>query len=227
MSFIDTITNNRLWSKHSVKLVWLLAILFFTTIMISIIWNAWNLSKVKQSNYQTQELEPIAQSTQPGYNVSDITNANLFGDPAPPVVVEDAPETTLDLTLEGVLWSSDNTTGRAIIMVGKKAAELYSVGEEINGAGASVDEIRDGEIILNRNGVFESLPLIKLTTSGNREIITFVDDPLPEDYLNFDGVQVPAQPNVITPPNDTNTTRSVRRPNFSGLDRALEKIGDL
>lgn len=242
---MNAILNNRFWNKHSVKLMWGLAILFFFWVILSIAWNAWSQNKTKQANYQPQNVEPIAQTTRANYRVEDIIEANLFGDSTPAVaVVREAPETTLDLTLEGILWSSDKTFGRAIIVAGNRTAELYSVGEKIKGATAEVEEIRNGEIILNRNGVLESLTLLKFSESGNREIFSFSDETA-SDFDNVSGFDelsdlqqqndrqqqniTAVEPRQVetTIPNSNSNQQQVRRPNFTGLDRALDKIRDL
>jgi type II secretion system protein C len=241
MDAFNIIANNRLWNKHGVKLVWLLALLLLALTLLSIGWTTWRQAEIKQTNYQPQTIAPIKITNKPTYQVNDIVTANLFGDPTPAPVVKVAPKTTLDLTLVGVLWSSDNSVGRAIIMSGKKAPELYSLGESIKGAGAKVEEIRNGEVILNRNGALESLPINKLIDSSNRIVVSFPDelevdsfeDDSLENYID-DHSSVDIEPdnseinnNIQVRTSDSGKTQRVRRPNFSGLDRALEKMGEL
>ena len=236
MNALLTITNNRVWNKNGVKIAWLVAILLFALTIISILWTTWNQVKVKRANYQPQTIAPIKTASRPTYQVKDIVAANLFGDPTPAAVVKEAPKTTLDLTLVGVLWSSDNTVGRAIIMSGKKPSELYSLDEEIKGAGAKIEEIRDSEVILNRNGALESLPLKKLIDSNNRIVVSFPEnsDEDFEEFIDDHGSTEPittnqrtASSNLTERSTGTNQNRRVRRPNFSGLDQALKKMGEL
>ena len=141
-----------------------------------------------------------------------------------------APKTTLNLTLQGILWATDANIARAIIMTGKKKSELYSVGEAIKGAQASVKEIRDGEVLLDRNGTTESLPLLKKTSSGNRQVISF-SDPVRGKLISSNTAArrviqrnqpVQARKKGAGPP-----SKKIRKPNFSGLDKALKKMGDL
>ena len=187
---------------------------------------------------ESEKINIISKNTHPAYRVNDIVSANLFGNPAPTVVKQTiAPKTTLDLTLVGVLWSSDNNLGRAIIMAGKKASELYSLGEDIKGASASIEEIRSTEVILNRNGALESLPLLEKQTNGNRPILTFENDIESDEAIlsnirsNTDNRAANPQATVISSNQTENTAptnnRRVRQPNFPGLDRALEKMNDL
>ena len=236
MDFLNTISNNRLWNKHGLQAVWGLALFCALLSVTTIIWSAVTQSKTKQLNYQAQVIAPVTKKPRLSYRINDIIAANLFGDPNPTIVVKKAPKTTLDLTLQGILWATDPNFARAIIMSGKKKSELYSVGENIKGAGASIKEIRNGEVLLNRNGTTESLALIKKTSSGNRVIITFTD---PNQSLASQASQIPASASKrfltkqaigekIKQSNfkqraKNGAPRKVRKPNFSGLDRVLKR----
>jgi len=238
MELFNAISNNRTWNKHGNKIAICLAIVCFLLAITFIGMDIYNNKKIKTIHYSPQTLQKI-NSSGPNYSVNNIVAANLFGNPNPPKIVQNAPKTTLDLTLQGILWASDNSLARAIIMSGKKKSGLYSIGEEIKGAGVSVKEIRDNEVLLNRNGAVESLPLIKNTTSGNQQIISY------EDSLINASNSLASRPNIDiqadfkksanarpqttrgkTIPADAKS-RKLRRPNFSGLDRALKKIGEI
>jgi len=241
MDLLNTISNHRLWNKYGTQLLWFVAILCLGIAVGRIGLSAYTQSKIKQVNYQSQEVKSLARNKRPSYRINDIVSANLFGDPTPPkkVVVQKAPKTTLDLTLQGILWASEPELARAIIMTGKKNSELYSVGETIKGAGASVKEIRDGEVLLNRNGATESLPLVKKTTSGNRQLITFVTPKsnfdevasvgTTEKVSRFRANNQQARNNVTSRAAraQKGKPRKIRKPNFSGLDNALKKMGEL
>jgi len=115
---------------------------------------------------------------------------------------------------------------RAIIVSGKKKAKLYSVGESIKGARVSIEEIRSNEVLLNRNGAIESLSLIKKKGKHNHSIITYTDSP----NTNSEPVRNASQISRSTPRKsraDNSQARKVRKPNFSGLDRALKKINEI
>lgn len=234
MELINTISNNRTWNKHGVKIVWALATLFLLIVLLSIVWNAYNQSKVKNTNYAPQNIQKIAKKKVANYQVNTIIRANLFGDPNPKPVQKVAPKTTLNLTLQGVLWASDESIARAIITSGKKKSGLYSVGEEIQGAGASIKEIRDREVLLNRNGATESLPLAKNAKKNNKKIITYVDQdnrsaalPASAGSSSPTGQTSISRSTPRTPSASSSNPRKIRKPNFSGLDRALQKIGEL
>ena len=115
-----------------------------------------------------------------------------------------------------------------------KETELYSVGESIKGAGASVKEIRGNEVLLNRNGATESLPLIKKTASGNRQIISFTQAEPQITEVSAASTSRASTANQALEriqakkPNSPNgKPRKIRKPNFSGLDRALKKMGEI
>jgi type II secretion system protein C len=211
-----------------------LAVVCLLLAISKIAWSGYTQIKLKEENYKAQTIPPISKATKPTYNINDVVSANLFGDPAPKVVVEKAPKTTLDLTLQGILWATDSNLGRAIIMSGKRKSELYSVGDTIKGAGASVKEIREGEVLLNRNGATESLPLQKKAVSGNREIISFSSPNPAEENVrplvevsNNSSNQRSIQAAASKPRAENGAPRKIRKPNFSGLDRALKKMGEI
>lgn len=244
MELFNAISNNRTWNRHGTKIAICLAIFCFLLAITFIGMNIYNNNKIKQINYTPQIIKKITNSG-PNYSVNNIVAANLFGNPNPPKLIQNAPKTTLDLTLQGILWASDNTLARAIIMSGKKNSGLYSIGEEIKGAGVSIKEIRDNEVLLNRNGAIESLPLIKNSKSGNQQIITY------EDTLQNASNKLASPPNIdiqasFNKAESTGSSgsrivqtargkpippdakpRKLRRPNFSGLDRALKKLGEI
>ncbi|MFT5136684.1 MAG: type II secretory pathway component PulC [Arenicella sp.] len=227
MDLFKTISNNRLWNKHGTPVVWLLACLILLIAVSRVAWIGYSQSKIKNANYLAQNIDPLVKSSKLLYRVNDIVSANLFGDPAPKIVVENAPKTTLDLTLQGILWATDSTQARAIIKSSKRSSELYSVGEDIKGAGASVKEIRDGEVLLDRNGATESLPLLKKTSSGNQPLISYLDQTA---AIELGGNTRTLNRNVSKPVSraaSNATSRKVRKPNFSGLDKALRKMGEI
>lgn len=96
-------------------------------------------------------------------NVSGVQRLNLFGSAAEKEktvepVVTDAPQTQLNLKLTGVVASSVNESGAAVVdFRGKQAA--YGVGENIEGTRASVHEVFVDRIIIRNGTRFETLML--------------------------------------------------------------------
>ncbi len=229
MGIVNSLTNNRTWSRHGVKIVWAIAALVVLLVFASIGYAEYTYRLAKKANYAPQTLAPIANSKGPQYRVSDITSANLFGDPRPKeVVTKNIPKTTLNLKLVGVLWASDQELARVIIQSGNKKANLYGIGESIEGAGASVKEIHANEILISRNGATEKLPLVK--KKGGEDIITY-------ESVSFNDTEQAANRyqdrnnnigrSTRKPISPNGQNRKIRKPNFSGLDRALEKMGEI
>ncbi|MFT7526907.1 MAG: type II secretion system protein C [Arenicella sp.] len=231
MDLFKIISNNRLWNKHGTLAIWLLACLALLISVSRIGWTSYSQAKIKNTNYQPQDINRLVKSSRQRYKVNDIVSANLFGDPTPKKeVVEKAPKTTLDLTLQGILWATDSTQARAIIQSGKKSSELYSVGESIMGAGASVKEIRDGEVLLDRNGATESLPLLKKTSGANGPLITYTDTAAEIQIASSTRTLERNASNStkrVRSPSSNTPPRKIRKPNFSGLDKALNKMGEI
>jgi general secretion pathway protein C len=103
-----------------------------------------------------------------GLDLRPVLDAHLFGEAAetgPAPVVEalvDAPDTTLNLTLTGVLSSEDSSEGWAIIDSDRNEANIYYVGDTIdNTGGASLHAVYDDRVLLNRAGRLETLRLPK------------------------------------------------------------------
>jgi type II secretory pathway component PulC len=202
-------------------------------VILSVAWNIKTQSKIKAANYTEQPIAPIKKNTQYSYRINDIVSANLFGNPSPIAITKAAPKTTLDLTLQGVLAATDNAMARAIIMSGKRNSKLYSIGESIQGAGVSIEAINANEVLLNRNGAIESLPMIKFNNSGggNNSIISYSDSntgQISESGLRKSSARATQVSRTTAKPRSPNgEIRKARKPNVSGLDRALQKMGEI
>ncbi|TAP22344.1 type II secretion system protein GspC [Alteromonas sp. KUL17] len=95
-------------------------------------------------------------SGQNGVNIAKIQQMNLFGNaaakPAEPVAeVTDAPETRLNLTLTGVVASSEQEAGTAIIE-NRGSQAVYGLGEKIEGTNATLQKVYNDRVII-KNGV--------------------------------------------------------------------------
>ncbi len=233
MELLNTISNSLIWTRHGVKIVYGVSILFLLLSTSSIAWNIKTQHQTKTANYAKQSIAPIENRPKHTYRVNDIINANLFGNPNPAPVVRVAPKTTLDLTLQGILAASNTAMARAIIVSGKRNSKLYSVGESIQGAGVSIEEIKTSEVLLNRNGAIESLPLKKLKGSkgSSHSIISYTDGgsgQISQPSLQTASARSSQVSRSNRKPRSANgQPRKIKKPNFSGLDRALQKMGEI
>lgn len=97
-------------------------------------------------------------------NINAIKALNLFGNaaakPTPVVetVVADAPETTLSLTLTGVVASNQSQEGAAIIE-NRGKQNTYGLGDKIDGSNAIVKEVYADRIIIRNGARLETLML--------------------------------------------------------------------
>lgn len=234
MNLLNTISTSRTWGLHGTKIAYSVAIVLLILSLASMVWHARGQSAVKAQNYAPQDIAPIKTKVKETYRVNDLVRANLFGDPSPAKVVQkNAPKTTLDLTLQGVLSATDENMARAIIMSGKRSSKLYSIGETIQGAGVSIEEIRASEVLLNRSGAIERLPLVKGrgSSAGDNSIISY-SNTSPSRAPNPELVSNARASNSVSrstprPRSANGERRKVKKPNFSGLDRALQKMGEI
>ena len=96
-------------------------------------------------------------SSQSGVDIRKIQQLNLFGNAAavpktePEREVTDVPETSLNLTLTGVVASSQQNAGTAIIEH-RGSQAVYGLGEKIEGTNATLQKVYADRVII-RNGV--------------------------------------------------------------------------
>ncbi|MBJ2129425.1 type II secretion system protein GspC [Alteromonas sp. IB21] len=98
-----------------------------------------------------------------GVNIAKIQQLNLFGNaaakPAEPVAeVTDAPETRLNLTLTGVVASSEQDAGTAIIE-NRGSQAVYGLGEKIEGTNATLQKVYNDRVIIKNGARNETLML--------------------------------------------------------------------
>jgi general secretion pathway protein C len=101
---------------------------------------------------------PAASANLSTVHVSEITSAHLFGETHSTVDDANAPQTSVQLVLAGVLAVPDPKRGLAIIGPSSGTAKLYSVGSAIPG-GVSLHSVYSDRVLLDRAGVIESLYL--------------------------------------------------------------------
>jgi len=129
---------------YCAKLTWL----FLTPTMEA---NSWQL--------------PASQNSQQHQSKVNFSNFHWFGQPnikdTAPVQksdITDAPKTTLNMTLTGVVAHTDPNRSMAIIEY-QAAQDTYIINQKITSSRASVAEIHSDRVILKNNGKYETLML--------------------------------------------------------------------
>ncbi len=99
-----------------------------------------------------------------GINLNKVNSLNLFGRyqavamPDEVIEVKDAPETRLNLTLTGVVASSEKNAGAAIIENAGQQ-ETYGIGEKIKGTRATLAQVMRDRVLIKQAGRLETLML--------------------------------------------------------------------
>ncbi|OCH40211.1 type II secretion system protein GspC [Aliivibrio fischeri] len=121
----------------------------------------------------------VSQGKQGKDSLSELLNSQVFGrfnaeqkiDQPKAVEVKDAPKTRLNLTLSGVVASSEPSLSLAVI-ANRGKQNTYGINETIDGTRASVKAISADRIIISNNGRDETLMLegveyTKISTERN------------------------------------------------------------
>ena len=109
--------------------------------------------------------ESAVTDSAPAVDLASIVNAHLFGIAALAGDPSMAPATSASLVLAGTLAGSDPGQGWAIIGASAQAARVYAVGATLPG-GSRLASVYPDRVILDRNGLRESLSLPRLTGGG-------------------------------------------------------------
>ena len=165
-------TANQLWlqlvknqQKINVLVVALLAI-FLLSYGAELTWRLWPQPTDNNRLKNISSGQPVTpKNSNSRLNLADIKRLNLFGDyNAAPVEekelteVTDAPMTRLNLTLTGVVASSDKDQGAAIIENSNKQ-QTYGIGEKIEGTNASLKVVYADRVIIKNGQTSETLML--------------------------------------------------------------------
>ncbi|WOT05185.1 type II secretion system protein GspC [Shewanella youngdeokensis] len=134
--------------------------------------------KLVPNDPATSRWTPTAASSAPSasINISAIQALGLFGDASavaaqPKVapkaeVITDAPKTSLSIQLTGVVASTAEEHGLAVI-ASSGSQETYSLGDKIKGTSASLKEVYADRIIITNSGRYETLMLDGLDYNTN------------------------------------------------------------
>ena len=234
MSLSNNLSNTferiaKLPQQKVTQVIILLFICYIAYLSAQITWLG--LSKPNHnSNLKLNGVPSVSKTTQERISVRAIQALNLFGafstqkeEKVEEVVIEDAPETRLKLVLSGVVASSDKATAAAIIESAGKQ-ETYSIGEQVTGTRAVLENVFSDRVILKVSGKLETLMFDGLIFDKNIKPIKprgVKSNQIAEKSSN----RTSSTPNVIDQRNNrtlTSTTKSLRKE----LDSDPGKITD-
>lgn len=145
--------------------------LSYAIVIFSVVYVAFLFSQLFWLLWPVPQTQPLASASQVysqssgGVSSQNIVANNLFGKAAegevakPAPVVSDAPETTLNVRLTGIVAvSQDDGAGLAIIE-SQGRQETYSVEQAIKGTRAKLAQVLPDRVILDVSGRFETLML--------------------------------------------------------------------
>lgn len=166
-----SLINSKIQRIASIKNETLSQWLFVFLIILSAWMGAglfWQINSFfNQQTIQAELIPGMSPTSRHKKLASAIIKNHLFGNaaksqpqPSPDVIVEDAPETRLNLKLRGIYASDDPKLSNAIIENGRGQQDLYFIGEKIPGErNLSISKVMKDKIILMRNGNFETLTM--------------------------------------------------------------------
>lgn len=162
------ITTDQLWSfwqKHQKTINLLVVILLSIYLLAYAAELFWRLFPEPDSDNQQVVVTQVAGNSNKKQqtNIDAIKRLKLFGDPGAvkqevKPVVQDAPETQLNLTLTGLVASTEEQDGAAIIE-NRGEQNTYGIGEKVDGTRAVVKEVMPDRIIIDNGGRMETLML--------------------------------------------------------------------
>lgn len=148
--------------------------LFFVVTILLAAQVTWKLIPANPPSAAWQA-SPITAVSVAAVNLQDVRNLYLFGNhdasqvKSVPVVetITDAPKTSLSILLTGVVASTAESQGLAVID-SRGMQDTYGLGDKISGTSASLKEVYADRIIITNNGRYETLMLdgLPYTTNG-------------------------------------------------------------
>ncbi len=127
----------------------------------------------------------VEQVNKPARNIAQF---KLFGDAnkqAAPVAApqKELPKTTLRLTLTGVSAGAGDKTASALIEGPDRSTLLYKVGDSVPG-NATLNNVYDDRVVLNRSGRLENLYFPKVSKGGGQYLAQVKNEPTERSAVN-------------------------------------------
>ncbi len=157
-----------LYRRHENKVILLVTLILSVYLIMTAAKLTWSLmpqpAHTPINGAAVNQVPNNSNSSNARVNLSAITKLNLFGDATakPPAPVqqdlEEVPETKLNLVLSGVVSSTDEAQGAAIIEYRNKQ-NTYGLGDKIEGTNVTLDEILIDRVIIKNASTRETLML--------------------------------------------------------------------
>ncbi len=150
--------------KQLHMLVVVLLSLYLLAFAASMVWQIIPEPSLSATPSVSSGAAPVATNSQSGVNLRRLQQLNLFGDasavdqPDTTPVVTDAPETRLNLTLTGVVASTLEKAGAAIIE-NRGTQATYGLGDKIDGTNATLQQVFHDRVIIKNGAQHETLML--------------------------------------------------------------------
>jgi len=151
--------------KRVAQLVMALLLVYIAHISANITWSLVPQAQQSHSSAsQTSSRNKYSNKENKSIDVAKIQSLNLFGQynetavEEPEIEMANVPETTLNLTLSGLVASDDKTIAAAIIENQGKQ-ETYGIGDIIVGTRASLEQVLMDRVLIKQSGRLETLML--------------------------------------------------------------------
>lgn len=160
---IDSITSLKKYCFEIDRLIdqdWFMPALVITGIasaflLINTIWGLFSLtSHTAIDNQNMTKIAPMKSSI----DATQLAQAHIFGDAAIALNADYLPVTSMQLTLEGIFWSSNKKQRGALIANSNGQAKEYYQGDILPG-NANIVKITQTNVIINKNGEYEKLEM--------------------------------------------------------------------
>jgi general secretion pathway protein C len=156
----------RMYGQHQNKIILLIVVLLSLYLIAFAAELTWRLIPQPESSqsalFNNVDASPALSASR--LDILPLTKLNLFGNPeAKPIAtilaeITDAPETKLNLTLTGVVSSTDPKVGAAVVENNGKQ-NTYGVGDKIDGTNATLDQLYIDRVIIKNGLTRETLML--------------------------------------------------------------------
>jgi general secretion pathway protein C len=157
--------HQRLPVKTLTRLACLFLVILIAWLAARLSWSLW-LQFTPSPALLTAAPAPTGASSAPSPSLAQLQNAALFGRyqaqaevAAVQPVLTDAPQTSLNLKLTGVVATKQKPEQGTAIIENNGVEQVYAIDEQIEGTGAVLKQVLEDRVLLQVSGRFETLML--------------------------------------------------------------------